>query len=380
MSNVFVEIKYVDLLIIFSLIIIFFLLNTFLNFILNRQYSTIFQMSYYNEYKSFFTTYSSRVIVILIISFSIFYFYPYKNKGNITILCIGLASFIQIWPTVINYKLLKARQTYLKRKYLLSCVLYVLLNILIVFIAYQFLFISPNQPSFLIIDNLFVRILLSLLSFSTIPLIFLRLFTSTIERREINIDTFQTEIEALKETVLTERESIDYFRYEIIAAAQKYQINPNLLYGILLLEHINRGSYYIRILENFLCRFLSRLAIKLDISVGIGQIKLSSAEKGLKISRVLLVKDILEPKFNINACASYIKFLEDCYNFNYSKIENDQYNCFEYNPDRTILYQYTNRLTDDYTFKLYFELLKIIISENWCGEENEEYEVYMYIN
>ena len=63
--------------------------------------------------------------------------------------------------------------------------------------------------------------------------------------------------------------------------SMKYNLNPELIFGIITLERMNRGSVIIRLIEIFGVYFIPSLIIKKNISIGLGQIKLTTAKEVL---------------------------------------------------------------------------------------------------
>lgn len=120
-------------------------------------------------------------------------------------------------------------------------------------------------------------------------------------------EDFDKKINYFKHKILLNKEHID-MRIELINKyARIYKIDCNELYGISLLEHINRGRCTIKILEKIAIKFFVHKAIKLDLSIGIAQIKISTARQFYpdcnikKLSRKLLTEE-----FNIHLCAQII--------------------------------------------------------------------------
>lgn len=61
----------------------------------------------------------------------------------------------------------------------------------------------------------------------------------------------------------------------------KYNLNPELIFGIITLEKMNRGSLMIRLIEICGVYLIPSFIIKKNISIGLGQIKLTTAKEVL---------------------------------------------------------------------------------------------------
>ena len=104
-------------------------------------------------------------------------------------------------------------------------------------------------------------------------------------------------------------------KYIIEKVAKENDINVTLLETILRLEIFYRGREYNKLLEKFICQYCSSVAIKKDISVGIGQIKISTAEKVLRTDAVNFIKQICKDEINIEICGKFLKELIKQYGY-----------------------------------------------------------------
>ena len=83
-------------------------------------------------------------------------------------------------------------------------------------------------------------------------------------------------------------------KYFIDRVARENDINTVLLETILRLEIFYRGRMYNRLLEKCACRFFSKIEIKKNITVGIAQIKISTAAEVLKEEPKRFIKKICD--------------------------------------------------------------------------------------
>lgn len=84
-------------------------------------------------------------------------------------------------------------------------------------------------------------------------------------------------------------------------------LNVNLLFGFIILEQINRGNIIQRIIEYLIVYLVPQVVIKRDMSLGLAQIKLSTAQKiyPYELDRVL-IRNLINEDFNISTCAKLL--------------------------------------------------------------------------
>lgn len=91
-------------------------------------------------------------------------------------------------------------------------------------------------------------------------------------------------------------------------ASSFHKIDVELLFGIVTLENLNRGDLFNRSIEKIIYYLLPNTLVKRDLSIGIGQVKLSTIKKSLKdeTDRNLL-KKMIKPETNIILVAKIIQ-------------------------------------------------------------------------
>lgn len=171
-----------------------------------------------------------------------------------------------------------------------------------------------------VIDNVGYTIIITLFSV-VIPISFegiLANYTSICV--PYKIDTFREEVEILINQMAFEDEIEQLYRYEIDIICTKNNIPNDLLGKIVTLEYIYRGRTYYKVSEHIVCRCFPSLAIKKDISVGITQIRISTAQKILKMAPQKFIVKLLDFEFNLEVCgrllgsivANFESNKEDC--------------------------------------------------------------------
>ena len=89
--------------------------------------------------------------------------------------------------------------------------------------------------------------------------------------------------------------------------AIKYNINKNILKSIMVIEQINRGTFFYKYTEWFLALFFKSFLYTKDLSIGLCQIKPSLILKIFpKLSFHKTIWMLLDPYINIHFCAKII--------------------------------------------------------------------------
>jgi hypothetical protein len=92
----------------------------------------------------------------------------------------------------------------------------------------------------------------------------------------------------------------------IKAIANRWSINPNILFGIYLVETINRGGKINNLVERIIC-LSQNIMLILNPSIGVCQIRLSTArEIEPSIDNKELIEKLLIKKDNLEICAKLI--------------------------------------------------------------------------
>lgn len=87
----------------------------------------------------------------------------------------------------------------------------------------------------------------------------------------------------------------------------KMRISSELLFAIASIEKFNRGGIVNTFVENLLCISFPNFVIKSDLSIGICQIKISTAKKHLKGEACLITpKMLISSKTNLLVCAKIL--------------------------------------------------------------------------
>jgi len=99
----------------------------------------------------------------------------------------------------------------------------------------------------------------------------------------------------------------------VYSSSLKNNVSPEVLFGVLVIEHINRGNYIMRSVENIISLVCPIILIKLDASLGPGQVKISTA-KALEVFKTdkEVVRGLINVQDNIELVAKLLKSYYDC--------------------------------------------------------------------
>ncbi|MFC6465453.1 hypothetical protein ACFP65_10790 [Marinilactibacillus sp. GCM10026970] len=271
---------------------------------LRESYTSIYDVLIFKNKKESVYSFVYRILIIVLINVISIYL------GIPTIILYGsliLGSVLKVWPSIINNNLIFMPYTKNKTIALLRSLIYVLSTFVILLISeFVFLPILFEQDQYYITENSGIQILFSLASFIFAGTIELFFSGNKPEMKYLNIESFKQEVLILNTQLYLESEYIDMYNYEIQKYSNKYNISESLLRGILMLENVNRGSFFTKISERILCRLFPRWVIRTDRSIGIAQIKVSTAKELLKKSPEKFLSTMTNTDFSIKLCAKYL--------------------------------------------------------------------------
>lgn len=239
-----------------------------------------------------------------------------------------VACFLNVWPAIIQNQLLKLHKNKTEWLILAGYLLFIVTSLFIgMFTVRLFIPLLQGDITVYWLDNQAITILVSLLliSFPITLEAILAKFTRIVVVQ--TIDTFLEEVYILEHQLNMKCSLVEKNKFLIDKVARENDINVILLETILRLEIFYRGRLYNRVLEKIICRYFSWIAIKKDITVGIAQIKISTAEKVLRESSQSFIKKICDDTLNIEICAKLLKNLINQYG---DMIERNSYNCGNY--------------------------------------------------
>ncbi|MFP7416603.1 transglycosylase SLT domain-containing protein [Priestia filamentosa] len=93
----------------------------------------------------------------------------------------------------------------------------------------------------------------------------------------------------------------------ILFYANKHKVDKEILFAFLCVESLNRNNLINNSLEKVGSLLFPNLLVKLDLSLGLGQVKISTAKKLLHMSEKNIVKRLLNTESNISMVALLLK-------------------------------------------------------------------------
>jgi len=309
---------YDDLLPIFVISILFSLVAIAHRIVLPQMYSSILIFNYRGDYKK--TTKSSAIRVLYVLILTILFYKVVKYTSHQIYLGIFIACFLNVWPAIIQYHLLSFWKSKEKRIILLGYISFIVFSVFVAYITVEVIcpMIFENKE-YALFSNDGLELIKTII-LCIIPISFegvLAKFTGIVT--QIDIDTYLEEVKILNNQLDIENEILNAYEYEIIRICHANDINIELLKTIVALEYIYRGQWYNWLSETILCKYFPWLAIKKDISVGLTQIKISTAKEILEMAPKKFVNKLMDPEFNMDVCAKFLKKIIDKY-----KIENKE--------------------------------------------------------
>ena len=231
-------------------------------------------------------------------------------------ICIGIigACFLNVWPAIIQHQLLKLKKTQTEWLILTGYIVFIGTSCFVAIVTVRlFIPVLRGDSTVYWLDNQAITFLLSLIMMAfPIPLeAIISKFACVVVVQ--TIDTFIEEVYILEHQLNMECPQIEKNNYLIDRVARENDISIVLLETILRLEVFYRGRVYNKILEKLVCIFLGKLAIKKDISVGIAQIRLSTAKEILRENPEHFIKRICEDNLNIEICGKLLKSMINKY-------------------------------------------------------------------
>ena len=296
---------------------------------LPKSYSSILDFRYSKDLAKTIRSSSIRLVYLAMISMLASMYGVGKEE---ILIGVGIAAFLNVWPAVVQYHLLSLFNTADKFRLLFGYICFICFSILFSYISIEYILKSLQGGSvFGIADTKGFELLISLL------LSGLAINVETVLSRfakfecRLDLKTYRTDLEILLTQIELEESEINIYQYEIDQEARENHITRELLETILILERIHRGAWYYRGLEILLCKkgVFQRVAIRHDISVGIGQIKISTAQRLLKQNPYAFLDKMLDASFGIKLCAKYLKEIVEDYKMTFWNDSKDK-SIYEY--------------------------------------------------
>lgn len=373
-----------DLLPIVCSAIFFSLLAVGHRVLIPNKYSSFLQFKQDEDVKRTAQSTAIRILYLMLGTIVLYYLCGFTNQQ----IAIGIfiSCFLNIWPAIIQYQLLRMRKSKAEWLLLFGYICFIGFSILVAEMTIEVLLpILKGEEQLFWLDNQFISILAALITI-IIPVpaeMILAKFTHVVIIQKI--DTFLEEVYILEKQLNMRYPQLESDKYLIDDVAKECNINVKLLKTILQLEIIYRERMYYRGLEWFLCRFLKGFAVRKDISVGIAQIKISTAQKILRQNPKDFIQELTKNEVNIKICGKYLRQLIERYGYLTETgdfyVQEHYHDVFDY-----IACEYLGGIpeTKERTVLIYSAVLRSVLSElplSYMGsKEREEYTVLLYMS
>lgn len=371
-----------DLIPSFISIIVFSILSTAHRVLLPNKYSSFLQFK--SEENPQKTAESTAIRIVYLILGTIFLYQIIGFSEKQILIGIFISCFLNIWPAIIQYQLLRIIKSKTEWLLLLGYILFIGFSVFVAITTIRMLLpILIADRSIFLLGNQGISILITLITIAIpIPIeAIIAKFTHIVIVQKI--DTFKEEIYIIQRQVQMDNIKIDKNKYLIDDVAKENDINVCLLYTIIKLEMIYRERLYYKILEYIACKVFRNYTIKKDFSVGLAQIKVSTAQKVLRKNPKLFVSKLVDDEFNINVCGKIIRCLIDEYNNIKESREVYLLDNYEDIYDY-IACEYLGGLADckERTILIYSAVLRSIVSDIYYAgsDERDIYHIKLYNN
>lgn len=279
--------------------------------VIPANYFSVRDVLYIQDVKKARLAIATRALIIFIIMLLFIWVFHWNNRD--VQLGIIWGSFLNLWPSFYLYRLYLPGKSKEKWRYLFSLI-----------VSFGMTIAICRSCALLIFPMLFEKLELFMFENSGVGIIaticsLVCSKTAMQIGREINDDPYLDDVTYRYDLHLTlrkmefEKEFINDFANEIHKHSLECEIPEQLLTNILLVERVNRGTWVERFLERQICRFFPEYAIKKDFSIGMAQIKISTAHEVMKESKHILVHKLFDYDYSIKSCAQYIAYLFDQY-------------------------------------------------------------------
>lgn len=310
-----------DVLIVVCVSLLYLVLLPIQLVIFPMQYYSIKDLIYSRNWKKSTGALVSRFIFILIMCFISWII---DKKSQCVIWGVSIGSFLCAWPSIYHYQLFAFFKNKYKFLYFCGCLVSVLFSwACATFIMKMLMPMIFENKGFYLVDNSGINTLVTILGLGG-PVGIRRIMKKDQQDNPYLVgDTFQADLYLTKRKIVFQKSFIEQYSNEILQSAEKYNIDSDLLKTIIQLEIINRNSLYNRILEKISVRFFPGVLIHIDASLGLAQIKISTAKDYFHMAPRRYLSDMLKPEINIDLCAFTLKkILEEYDNYDYTMDEN----------------------------------------------------------
>lgn len=358
--------------------ILFFGLSMMHKVFVPEKYTSFLQFKEFENSKRTAQSTAIRILYLIVGAIMLKSFLNYSCKQ----IAVGIfvPCFLNIWPAILEYHLLKFWKSREEWMLLIGYIMFVIFSVSTGIVTIEVLIpIAKGEQQLFFLDNQAVSLLMTLIGLAIpIPLESLIAKLSCVVIVQ-TLDTYLEQAYLIERQINIEHPKLKANKYLIDDVAKKNDININILYGILQLEIFYRERIYYRILENILCKYMEDVAIKKDISVGIAQIKISTAQSLLQTNPKNFIKDVVKDELNIELCGRYLKKIIEDYKYKNKKGEIDEQDVFDYISSEYLGCNYWNKGQTQLIYSAVLRSLCRYEGVMYMGSDvREKYRIYMF--
>lgn len=284
--------------------------------IIPKGYFALNEIVYLFDVNRFWTSSNIRCFFIGAIIFLGYYIFGIRNS-SVYYSALGLVSLIQVFPVIVRYQLYKFWKSIYRFRLFCTNLFYVAVLFFMGFACLEFMipaiygekgYIDMAYPFVNFTLGIFIYMFPLFIQFSV------QWRYDTINLDRMNFLHTDTAIMLRNLDIMSRENSIvKHYRLDIEKYAKVYGIDPDLLKSVLSIEEFNRGSIIQCFIERLLINGFPAFVLRKDMSIGFGQIKISTASKLLSISEGAALEELAKPGRNIEICARYLRLLINKY-------------------------------------------------------------------
>lgn len=283
----------------------YLLLLPFQLVIFPSNYYSVRDVIYSGDIKKAMKASAGRLVMVIAIALV---FRAAKFSSRQIVAGVTLGSFLCVWPSIYHYQLFVVHRDRVKLMYFLSCVASVAYSGACAYIAcHMFIPIVLEGKQYYLLENSGISLAWQLLGLCIPSAVRELLERVEQENPYMDADTFPADLYMTRRKISFESGFVEDYRYQLAAAAEKYQISEQLLERVVMLELINRGSLLERLLERAVVTLLPRVAVRKNLSIGLCQIRIRWAQNYYQEPPLRYMRKMLRPEESILLCAAYLR-------------------------------------------------------------------------
>lgn len=278
-----------------------------------------------------------RVMITLLMSLILLFII---QNPLVVIIGIGLGSLLIVWPVFLSNGNIEPNLQEHKDLYRLTLAIFVIVNVIIAVLSVRIYELVQDTQNVNLLYSAIGQIVLALFSQWLYVYLSEKLnnkvhpghqepqVDDNIEEVYDGDSNYQVNEDGLYQydSDIIFNNKLNYFKNRLITDvsfsdeeitymykyANEYDIEFTYIHALLTIERFNRGDFITKYKEHLSVKFLPQFTANQDPSLGIGQIKISTAEEYFpNMSKLELQQLLLNTEFNISLCANIIKDFQE---------------------------------------------------------------------